>query len=86
MMQQALRLAQRDLLGALLAELVADTRLADDHAPVHARDEADAGAVDHVVAVGGFLLFPQDLRHDPEHQAPVRLPSVGDQKMELEVA
>ena len=79
--QQAVRLAEADLPGALLAELVADPGLADDDPPVLARDQADACAVDHVVAVGGLLFLPKDLGHHAEHQASVRLPVVGDQQV-----
>ncbi len=84
-MQQSLGLAQRDLQGALLAELGADAGLADDHLSVNPRDEADAGHVDHVVAVRGLLLLPQHLGHDAEHEAAVGLPSPGDEDVELQV-
>jgi hypothetical protein len=81
--QQTLWLAEGDLAGALLAELVADPGFADDDPAVLARDQAHVGAIDHVVAVGGFLFFPQDLRNDSEHQASVRLPAVGDEQVKL---
>src|SRR5579872_4964319 len=71
--QQAFRLAQRHLLRPLLTELGADARLADDDASIYACDQANAGAVDHVVPVGRLQLLPQDLRHDSEHKAPIRL-------------
>src|SRR5438445_10882700 len=84
--QHSFGLAQPDLLGALLAELGPDARLADDDAPVLACDGAHDRAVDHVLAVRGFLLFPQDFGHDAEHQAAVGLPAVGEQEVKLEVA
>ena len=85
-MKHALRLPKRDLLRALLAQLVADAGLADDDATVLAGDEAYACAVDHVVPVRRLLLLPQHPRHHTEHQAAVRLPMVGHQEMKLEVA
>src|SRR5437899_8282659 len=84
--QHALRLTQHDLLRALLTQLVPYAGLTDDHPAVLARDQAHAGTVDHVVAIGRLLLFPQHLGHYSEHQSSVRLPVVGDQKMKLEVA
>src|SRR5258706_6780191 len=74
-MKQLFRFAQRDLARALLAELRADARLADDDAPVDTRHDADAGALDHVVFVGRLLFLPEDLGHDAEHQAAVSLPA-----------
>src|SRR5207244_1363252 len=76
----------RPLLRALLADLVPDAGLAHDDPSVHARDDADAAGVDHVVAVGRLLLLPQNLGYDSEHQAAVRFPVVRDQEVELDVA
>src|SRR5438477_5201026 len=85
-MQEVFGFTNRELLRALLADLVPDAGLAHDDPPVHARDDADAAGVDHVVAVGRLLLLPQNLGYDSEHQAAVRFPVVGDQEVELDVA
>src|SRR5205807_5908051 len=70
--QHLVGLAQADLSRAFLAQLVADPGLADDYPAVLASDEANAGHVDHVVAVSRLLFLPQHLGDDAEHQPSVR--------------
>src|SRR5258708_17367799 len=74
--QQALWLALGDLPRPLLAQLASDSCLEDDDPTVLTRDQAHAGAVDHVVGVRGLLLLPKNFGNDAEHHAAIDFPVV----------
>ena len=84
--QESLGLPLLDLAGALLAELVADARLAHEHAPAVADDQDVAGGRDQVLLVGRLLPLPEDLGDDAEGGAAVVVPATGGEEVELEVS